>query len=65
MFSVDQKELKAEDGFYFLGGIGSSFDLDGIKLSIDGNYTERQLNIENAQQTSKELGISTNFGWSF
>lgn len=65
LLPTSQKGYKSEQGQYYNLSIGSNYDLNGKNLFINTGITNRELEVGDAKQISKDLGISVGVGWSF
>jgi hypothetical protein len=65
MLAAEQDGYSTKGGDYFSLNFGSNYDLSGTILNIQTSYTQREIEVGSADQSSKEFGINIGVGWSF
>ena len=65
LLSTTQKEMEVFGGSFYQLGIGSGYEIDGVNLFINSEYGSRDLEVDDAKQRSKSLGITVGGEWSF
>lgn len=58
-------DYKTELGTFGQLGVGSGFNVKGMRVNVETSYTHRSIDVGTAEQTSKDLGITLGVGWSF